>query len=187
MLRKAHLIFLRRGQIPRGSSQQNSHLKRTHIGLRTFPQVGRKSNIPSNLRCVQVVHKYQSLLDASIWLSRVSCFLSGLVLYATVGTVALLTLLMLAITVRKCRIKLKPQPKVCSNSPVSAEEGEVWFSSQHSNCLGCLDCLVCLCWIKWNWPGFKRSMHKEGFAKRASVHLSLWDAVKPETNWLSHL
>ncbi|XP_037326875.2 CMRF35-like molecule 5 [Pungitius pungitius] len=48
---------------------------------------------------------------------------TGPVLCTTVGTVAALTILMLA-TVRKCRKNAKAPPKVCSNSPVSAEEGE---------------------------------------------------------------
>ncbi|KAL6110367.1 uncharacterized protein ACO6RY_19460 [Pungitius sinensis] len=51
-------------------------------------------------------------------------FSTGPALSATVGTIAALTILMLAITARKCRKNVKAQPKVCSNSPVSAEEGE---------------------------------------------------------------
>ncbi|XP_075946960.1 CMRF35-like molecule 9 [Anarhichas minor] len=58
----------------------------------------------------------------------------GTVLYATVGAVAMLTVLMLAIIIRKHRVNIKPQPQVCSKSTdgVSADETEVRVSSRHT-------------------------------------------------------
>lgn len=47
----------------------------------------------------------------------------GIVLYATAGVVAILTIVMLAVIVWKCSVKSKPQPQVCSNS-IGADEGE---------------------------------------------------------------
>ncbi|KAM6942305.1 uncharacterized protein PEZ65_004166 [Lycodopsis pacificus] len=51
---------------------------------------------------------------------------TGTVLYATVGAVAMLTVLMLAIIIRKHRVNIKPQPQVCSKNTdsVSADETE---------------------------------------------------------------
>ncbi|KAK9539855.1 hypothetical protein VZT92_002344 [Zoarces viviparus] len=51
---------------------------------------------------------------------------TGTVLYATVGAVAMLTVLMLAIIIGKRRVNIKPQPQVCSKSTdgVSADETE---------------------------------------------------------------
>nr|XP_033478979.1 uncharacterized protein LOC117254702 [Epinephelus lanceolatus] len=54
-----------------------------------------------------------------------SCLVLGwIVLYATVGVVAILTIVMLAVIVWKRSVKSKPQPQVCSNS-IGADEEEL--------------------------------------------------------------
>ncbi|XP_068582962.1 uncharacterized protein [Cebidichthys violaceus] len=57
---------------------------------------------------------------------RPANLLTGTVLYATLGAVAMLTILMLAIIMMKHGVNFKPQPQVCSDSTdrVSADEPE---------------------------------------------------------------
>lgn len=87
---------------------------------------------------VHLVHEYQLETDTCGYiklLSHLSCFWSGTVLYAAVGAVAALTLLVLVACVRKRRENSKPQPQVRSNStdPASADEREVWHRNVELN------------------------------------------------------